>query len=458
MWAWLCWRAYRWAVAGSFGDAQSVRALGQALLSAGRGLSVATNDLSGRVRGLVPSGWSGGSADAFSSDWGARAQQAGQLAAVCNHVGQVLTTLAGELDAAGQQASRAQQMTGGPESRFALPSTEQQSRQLSVQATGAAQQARAAARAKLAGIAVPKLGPPLTASQVTAWADHLAPPPKPSVPWYDSLWHGAESGGLGIVKGLGDLVGLGPLYGDPSFGQSWAQGWQGLNDFAAGIVDDGLLGAAKGLGDLVGMGSLYGDPSFTQTWEGIGHLVEPWNWGAFTQSWEGLGKGLVAWNEWKSDPARASGQVLFNVVTLPFVATKILDAADAAAAAARVARDARAARLAESGDAAGNASKAGNAAKAGRTFDTSRLSIAPKIAKQMVSRGWTRESIDETVRDPARTVTTRDTRWNPDGTRNNAPATAYINKDGSYVVVNDGNGDIVQVSNRNDPEWKAPWG
>jgi uncharacterized protein YukE len=349
-----------------FGDAASVRALGQALLSAGRGLAAATGDLSGKVHGLIPAGWSGDSADAFSSDWNAKAQQAGQLAAICNHAGQVLTDLAGQMDAANRQAAQAQQMTGGPASRFALPATEQKSQQMLSEASGSAQQARAAARAKLAGIAVPKIGPPLTARQVTAWSERLAPPPKPSQPWYESLWHGAGSGGLGALKDLGDLAGMGPLYGDPSFGQSWAEAGQSLNDFAAGFVDDGLLGTAKGLGDLAGMGPLYGDPSFAQTWEGMGHLVEPWNWSAFSQSWEGLGKGLLAWNEWKSDPSRAEGQVLFNVITLPFVATKALDAVDAAAAAAKAAR---AARLPESADDAGDASKlgkAGGAVTAGR--------------------------------------------------------------------------------------------
>lgn len=421
-------------VAGGFGDADGVRALGRALLSAGRGLSSATDDLSGCVQGLVPSGWSGSPADAFGSDWTAKAQQAGQLAAICQHVGQVLTALAGELDAAGQQAARAQQMTGGPASRFALPSTEQQTQHLLNQASGAAQRARSAARAKLAGIAVPKIGPPLTARQVTSWADRLAPPPKPSQPWYESLWHGAESGGLGMLKGLGDLVGLGPAYGDPSFGQSWAEMWQSLNDFSAGF-DDGALSTVKGLGDLVGLGPGYGEPSFTSTWGGIAGLVEPWHWDTFAQSWTGLGNGLVAWDEWKTDPSHAEGEVAFNLITLPFAAKKLADAGDAALAAARASR----------------------ARAAVRALDPSRMSIGTKIAKQIGARGWTRESIDETVQHPARTVTTRDTRWKPDGTRNDAPATAYVNKDGSYVIVNDDTGDIVQVSNRNDPNWKAPW-
>ena len=325
-------------VADGFGDAASVRALGQALLAAGRGLSAVTEELSGTVHGLIPSGWSGGSADAFGSDWSAKAQQAGQLAAACTHVGQVLTSLAGELEAANQQAARAQQMTGGPASRFALPSTEQQSQQMLSRASGAAQRARAAARAKLAGIAVPRIGSPLTVSDVSAWAERLAPPPEPSQPWYDSLWHGAEhvAGDIGSA-GSGALNDLGQA--------------------AAGFFGDGVMGTLKGLGDLAGMGPLYGDPSFTQTWGGMGHLVEPWHWNTFAQSWETLGKGLLAWDEWQSDPARASGQVLFNLVTPPFVATKLLDAGDAAAAAAR------AAKAGEAADGAGDASRLGTAGK-----------------------------------------------------------------------------------------------
>jgi len=42
------------------------------------------------------------------------------------------------------------------------------------------------------------------------------------------------------------------------------------------------------------------------------------------------------------------------------------------------------------------------------------------------------------------------------GTQNSDPATAYY-KNGGYVVVNDVTGNIVQVSDLNDPNWKAPW-
>ncbi|MCE1190632.1 MAG: hypothetical protein LWW96_00615 [Acidovorax sp.] len=76
----------------------------------------------------------------------------------------------------------------------------------------------------------------------------------------------------------------------------------------------------------------------------------------------------------------------------------------------------------------------------------------------MGNRGWTAESIDATIANPAKTVVTKDTRFDPiSGARLNDPATGYIAKDGSYVVRNDRTGQVVQVSNKNDPTWKAPW-
>jgi filamentous hemagglutinin len=84
--------------------------------------------------------------------------------------------------------------------------------------------------------------------------------------------------------------------------------------------------------------------------------------------------------------------------------------------------------------------------------------IEPKIVQQMGVRGWTAESIDATIANPAKTVVTKDTRFDPiSGTRLNDPATGYVAKDGSYVVRNDRTGQVVQVSNKMDPTWKAPW-
>ncbi|MDR9754694.1 colicin E5-related ribonuclease [Pseudomonas sp. SZMC_28357] len=84
--------------------------------------------------------------------------------------------------------------------------------------------------------------------------------------------------------------------------------------------------------------------------------------------------------------------------------------------------------------------------------------IEPKIAQQMVKRGWTTDSLESVIANPSETVVTKDTRFDPvSGTRLNDPATGYVAKDGSYVVRNDRTGAIVQVSDKNDKNWVAPW-
>jgi len=86
------------------------------------------------------------------------------------------------------------------------------------------------------------------------------------------------------------------------------------------------------------------------------------------------------------------------------------------------------------------------------------ITIEPKIADQMGKRGWTESSIQSAIDNPVKTVVTKDTRFDTvSGSRLNDPATGYIIEDGSYVVRNDRTGAIVQVSNKNDPEWVAPW-
>lgn len=86
------------------------------------------------------------------------------------------------------------------------------------------------------------------------------------------------------------------------------------------------------------------------------------------------------------------------------------------------------------------------------------ITIGPKIQKQMPSRGWTEERVNQAVQSPTRTVVTRDTRYDPlTSSRFNDPATAYYHKDGGYVVINDRTGAIVQVQNLNKTGWKTPW-
>jgi Colicin E5 ribonuclease domain len=86
------------------------------------------------------------------------------------------------------------------------------------------------------------------------------------------------------------------------------------------------------------------------------------------------------------------------------------------------------------------------------------FSCGLKIVKQMRSRNWTYSMIQEVLENPVRTVESRDTRFDPKiGACHTDPATAFYHKDGGYVVRNDQTGDIVQVSDRNDPDWIAPW-
>lgn len=104
--------------------------------------------------------------------------------------------------------------------------------------------------------------------------------------------------------------------------------------------------------------------------------------------------------------------------------------------------------------------EAGGGWKAGVTSGASKtaFTIEHKIAGQMGERGWTFESISSAIDSPVKTVLTKDTRFDPSiGKRLNQPATAYYAQDGSYVVRNDMTGKIVQVSNKFDKGWIAPW-
>jgi hypothetical protein len=74
--------------------------------------------------------------------------------------------------------------------------------------------------------------------------------------------------------------------------------------------------------------------------------------------------------------------------------------------------------------------------------------ITDKIARQMTRRGWTTDLI-ETTRSAAYTAREAVNKANGN------PATAYYNKDGSYVVVDNVTKEVIQVSNRLDPKWIA---
>jgi Colicin E5 ribonuclease domain len=87
-----------------------------------------------------------------------------------------------------------------------------------------------------------------------------------------------------------------------------------------------------------------------------------------------------------------------------------------------------------------------------------RLAIEAKIARQMLKRGWTRRDIEQTLAHPYRIVETTDMRWRADGSRRHDPAKAYIREEGHYVVRNEVDGTIVQISNRHRLNWRSPFG
>ena len=87
-----------------------------------------------------------------------------------------------------------------------------------------------------------------------------------------------------------------------------------------------------------------------------------------------------------------------------------------------------------------------------------RLAIEAKIARQMLKRGWIRRDIEQILAHPYRIVETTDMRWRADGSRRHDPAKAYIREDGHYILRNEVDGTIVQISNRHRLNWRSPFG
>jgi hypothetical protein len=101
--------------------------------------------------------------------------------------------------------------------------------------------------------------------------------------------------------------------------------------FGKGVVVDGLWGTVKGLGNLVGFGGWDG---LKQSWGGLlklglalspallvinDHTALPGlPKGTLSNTLKDTGKALLAWDQWKDDPARASGNVVFNVAAIVF--------------------------------------------------------------------------------------------------------------------------------------------
>lgn len=83
----------------------------------------------------------------------------------------------------------------------------------------------------------------------------------------------------------------------------------------------------------------------------------------------------------------------------------------------------------------------------GKTLLKGSLKYSRKIATDMSKRGWTKEQVEATIKNSHTTAK---------GTnRAGESVTAYVNKDGSYVVVKNATQDIIQVSDKTRP-WKFP--
>ncbi len=70
-------------------------------------------------------------------------------------------------------------------------------------------------------------------------------------------------------------------------------------------------------------------------------------------------------------------------------------------------------------------------------------------ANQLLRRGWTRNSIDQTVNNP---FTTRPALNRSTGN----PATAFFNQDGSHIIRDDITAELVQMSDRLNPDSWMP--
>ncbi|MEU1313251.1 hypothetical protein ABZ419_30750, partial [Streptomyces cinnamoneus] len=115
--------------------------------------------------------------------------------------------------------------------------------------------------------------------------------------------------------------------------------WEWTKDNVGGALKgffvDGVLGTLKGLGSMV---NVFDWDNFKKTWTNIGnvfggvsaYIATPYEWAMDKMlgptdhsdtdkqkaALREFGKGLVAWDEWGKNPSRATGTVIFNVLTL----------------------------------------------------------------------------------------------------------------------------------------------
>jgi hypothetical protein len=125
----------------------------------------------------------------------------------------------------------------------------------------------------------------------------------------------------------------------------------GAVSFGKGLIWDGIIqGDLRGLTNMLGFwgpnGSVWSLDTLAETWKGLAKLagasatlpllvynqfneVPGYKEGEMLDVLKDAGKGLLAWDEWKEDPARAAGQVTWNVLPLPTKLAKVGDLSDA---------------------------------------------------------------------------------------------------------------------------------
>jgi filamentous hemagglutinin len=88
------------------------------------------------------------------------------------------------------------------------------------------------------------------------------------------------------------------------------------------------------------------------------------------------------------------------------------------------------------------------------TTSIGQILVDGKIGGQFAERGWTQADVQAVVNAGAVGVSmdNRSSSKTPDGPPRNDTASVYGSKN-EYIVVNDRTGEIVQISNRNNPDW-----
>ena len=84
-------------------------------------------------------------------------------------------------------------------------------------------------------------------------------------------------------------------------------------------------------------------------------------------------------------------------------------------------------------------------------LDYSKISRLENGVKQYIWRWWTDNSIEHIIKNPKKNGKSIDYISNP---KDWDPAIVYYNSDNEYLVVNESNGKIIQISDKNDTDWK----